>query len=365
MAFLFKNPTSKNWQIGYYDNLSGKNRSKTTGTHDKAIARRILKDFAAKLQLQIDDAKLRHPDDHRYKFSNAFSLFLTQHSFKPKTKNIYSISAAHFIKAVGDKHLYKYDKFDGFKFVEYLNEAIITKPHVSKTLGKLSQNSKHNYSRHVHQIFNWLVEQELTKKNPVKKIHAEKKEVEIIREEDLEKIFIEMKQLNIKYWYFFLLKYLGAFRLEEVVQTAVEHYDFQNELLTILNFKGSKDKVAMVSDLREHLLIMPKPAAGRVFNNITLASAQSFWKRLMKTLGMNYHPHQLRKTRGTHLADLDINPLFLMDFMRHEDFNTTQQYYIRRNLTKAKNSINEKLFKKETEDKEKLEKVNQKSNNPT
>lgn len=43
----------------------------------------------------------------------------------------------------------------------------------------------------------------------------------------------------------------------------------------------------------------------------------------------HYTLHQIRKTRGTKLANSGIDCLFLQQFMRHENFANTQQYYIK------------------------------------
>lgn len=63
----------------------------------------------------------------------------------------------------------------------------------------------------------------------------------------------------------------------------------------------------------------------------------------METLNMDYNLHQLRKTRGTDLANKGVNPLFLHKFMHHENIKTTMDYYIRVDMKMMEADINEKL----------------------
>jgi integrase len=101
----------------------------------------------------------------------------------------------------------------------------------------------------------------------------------------------------------------------------------------------------MTNDTRQFLKTMLLPKEGLMFKYRNYNGLRSFWQRLMVKLNMNYSLHQLRKTRGTELANLGVNALFLQQFMRHTSFTTTQQYYILVDIKMAAKDINLKLKK--------------------
>ncbi|HEX2866143.1 MAG TPA: site-specific integrase [Ignavibacteriales bacterium] len=354
MAFHYRPKQSKTWRIGWYDDLTGKLRSKSAKTRIEAEAKKQARDETAKQRLKIQDDRLITPGDHRHKLTEAFRLFLSQNDFSDKTIKAHKTALDHLIAAAGDKYLYQYNQFDMFALNDRLNAPRKVKKKVDKKIVEVTvpraANSKANYTRHLNVFFNWLVEKKFIKENIIELREGEDKEVSIIPEEDLEKIWKDIKKINPKYYDILKLAYFGAYRAGEVLEARVEDFDLENNILIVRNSKGGrKDFIPMVKDLKEHIQSMKLPASGRL-TTLTYSGIRSFWERCMVRVKKDYTLHQLRKTRGTELANMGVDALFLQKYMRHEDFKTTQQYYIKIDIQKAEENINHKLEKKNNPD---------------
>ncbi|MFA7360816.1 MAG: tyrosine-type recombinase/integrase [Candidatus Kapaibacterium sp.] len=350
MAFAYKPKNSKTWRIGYYDKVSRHLKTVSTGTRIEAEARKKAKDRSAKERLHIQDSNLIPLNQSRMKLSEAFKMFLTNKNYKAKTAESFKIPFAHLIQAIGDKHLYRLSYIDGLMITNYFND------HIHKLKGKndlkeiitlkekkLSINSKASYTKQLSTFFNWLVKLKFVNNNIIERVKYQQKEVEIIPPHHLQLIFNKLKETNQRNYDLIRLKYLGAFRKGEITESCVEDYDFRMKILHIRNSKGSRtDSIPMIEDLEAHLLTMDKPEAGKTFN-VSYEALKSLWRRLMDSLGLDYAIHQLRKTRGTELAEIGVDSYFLQQFMRHKRYSTTEQYYLRKNIDKARESINQKL----------------------
>jgi len=348
MAFHYLPKGSKVYHIGFYDSLTGKSRHISAKTRSEAEAKRLAKQKTAELRLHIRDERLIKPSDHKYKLSEAYNFYTTQRNLSVKTDKAYSVALRTLYKAVGDKLLYRYTRQDYFKLIHYLNSK------------NLAQNSKANYTRHLNTIFNWLVKNKFIQNNFFDKIKEEKKEVDPIPLDELEIIFSYLKTLKDKKYYSIIKsKYLGAYRLGEIVNAEYSDYDFENKIVHIRNSKGKRvDKIPLVKDFRTHLLSCKLQTTGRAYN-LSYEALTSFWQRMTTKLSQideaaepelakykikkKYGLHQLRKARGTYLANIGVNPLFLQKYMRHKNFATTQQYYIKINIDLARNNIDDKL----------------------
>lgn len=341
MAFHYRPKQSQTWRIYWYDDITGKLKSESAKTREESVAKKKAKDKTAKLRLQIQDNRLMTPGDHRLKLNEAFQLFISQNEFKPKTIRAHSTALDHLLGAAGDKYLYQYSNFDMFKLKDRLNKPRILKTKDGREIEKpRAKNSKANYTRHLSIFFNWMIEKKLIKENIIEMIETESKDVSVIPQDDLDTIFSDIKKINPKHYELLRLKYLGAYRVEEVLAVTPEDFDLKNNILRIRNFKGGRDDmIPMVKDLRDHIVSMKLHKSGRL-TTITYAGLRSFWERCMKRVKLDYTLHQLRKTRGTELANSGVKPLFLQQFMRHKNFGTTQQYYIKIDIKQAEKNIN-------------------------
>jgi len=348
MAFHYLPKHSKTYRIGYYDNLTGKLKTVSAKTRNKAEAKKLAKQKTAELRLHIRDERLVSPADHKYKLSEAYEFYKTQRTLSDKSDTAYKTALKKLYNAVGDKALFKYTRQDYFKLVQYLNNV------------NLSQNSKANYTQHLNSLFNWFVKNKFVQNNFIDKIKKETIEVEPIPPDELEIIFSYLKTLDDKRYYSIIKsKYLGAYRLGEIINAEYSDYNFENRIVYIRNSKGKRiDRIPLVKDFKNHLLSCELQKQGKAYN-LSYEALKSFWRRLNEKLSelkegtepelfkykirKKYSLHQLRKARGTYLANIGVNPLFLQKYMRHKYFATTQQYYIKIDIDLARNDIDDKI----------------------
>lgn len=347
MAFTFKPPNSKTWRIGYWDPVSGKRRTISAKTRIESEAKRKAKEFAAQKQLGINQKQLINNPSRTIKLSDAIKLFVSQRKLKPSSIRAYELAVETFIKSSGNKFLFQYSNLDNISFIKQLNEMTRKSKKNKEIL--ISQNTRANYTRHLFAFFAWLHKNKFIDENFIQKLKVERKEVHSIPQEHQQLIYNQLKLTCLKKNYDLLkLKYYGAYRVEELLQTKAEDFDFKNDIVLIKNFKGNRiDKIPMVKDLKEHLLQMKLPSSGRI-TFLSYSGIRSVWRRVVEKLNMDYNLHQIRKSRGTDLANNGVSPFFLHKFMRHENMNTTLKYYVQVDLKKMEDEINQKLTSKLT-----------------
>lgn len=343
MAFAYKPSHSKTWRIGYHDPVTKKFKSESAKTRDEKEAKRIARDKTAKQRLKISTDNFISNPNRSLKLKEALDLYTVARNIKPKTKQAYDIAIDHLISAAGDKPLYRFVKSDNILLQKHLNSLTTKRRGGGKEI-PVSINTRANYTRHLFAFFKWLADQQYVSENIISKVKPEKKSVEVISPEDLQTIFKALEEHTEKRNQDLIkLKYFAAYRAEELLKATVEDFDFRNKIVRIKNFKGSRvDEIPMVADLYDHLKKMELPKSGRI-TNLKYMGLRSAWQRVIDNLGMTYNLHQLRKTRGTLLANKGVNPLFLHKFMRHENLKTTMDYYIRVDMKMMETDINEKL----------------------
>lgn len=348
MAFHYKPPHSKTWRIGFYDDITKKPRSISAKTRSEAEAKRKAKDFSAERRLNIQQEQYLKTRDRSIKLSEGLELYFSQKKLKPNTIQSYKLAVKQFISVTGDKYLYRYSRIDGINFNNYLNNH--TRKGTKNTQQHISQNTKANYTRHLYSLFHWFVKNKLIKENIIEKFKIEKKQVETIPPEELKTIFKAFEGVNLKKNRdLIMLKYFAAYRAEELLSAKTEDFNFNTRIVKISNLKANRvDEIPMVDDLYQHLQQMDLPKSGKI-TKLNYQGLRSVFRRVQarlikkNTISNEYTLHQLRKSRGTDLANQGISPLFLHKFMRHENIKTTMDYYIKVDLQKMAAEINSKL----------------------
>ncbi len=314
-----------------YFNEFGERHSFTTKKIKLAQAERELEKFRAKrtLGLPIDEPNRTH----KHLFSEVVNEFLNLDKDRsPETIKIYKSVNNQWKKLAGDKNLTAYSKDDWKNFKSLLEKSDKAQPTIA------------NYSRHLFIEFQFFLKKKYIKENPITHIKAEDKEPEPI----------EMFHYNLIRRYYFMrgqfkqfdlvsLLFLCALRITEGINMEGSDFDFKNKIIYIRNRKGKRiDKIPMLKDIEEHLLQMEIPE-GRLFNYASRDAFQSTWNTANDYWGFNDTLHSLRKARGSQLANSGVEPLFLQKFMRHKDIRTTMKFYVKIDLAKMRNGIDDKL----------------------
>lgn len=328
MAWLKKR--NNIYHVFYYDASKGKHTTFTTKTSDKKKATKIKQEFE-----RNNATKFIYPNinDSTKIFSSGyldFKIMKQKQDVSRFTLEGYDLAVEHFLNALPDKDVNEYTSNDFDKLIDYFNSV------------PLSKKSQSNYSSSLRTIFSFFQTKQWTNFNPISKVKKDKKKlVKAIPQEHLQAMLNHLLEKGmIKQYNFVYLSYLCAFRISECIFTEYSDHDIDNNLHYIRNSKGKRiDTIPMLKDTKEFLLSLTW-GTGRIFNYSSRHSARSFWKTLNKDLHFNYAPHQLRKSRGTQLANNGAKLLFLMEYMRHRDISTTKDYYIEVSQNKMRDDLN-------------------------
>ncbi len=337
MANIYLPKTSTLWRIQYYDRILGLRKSISTNTNDKAIAKRILKDFQAKLRLGMIQEQIK-TTDKSLMLADLCEQYLKNKLRKEKTLSLYRIAIKHLIDSIGDKNAAQLNMNDYNVFLKHLQDRVKVNSFAKTISTKLSVNSIATYTLRIYAIMKWAKDNELIKINYFKKTQLEQKEVRIIAKDELKKIFDEL--LNTKYYETFRTIYLLALRANEVRELKTKDFDLKALKVQIMNIKGKRiDLLPIISDTIKHIkniIKRPEPIFGETYDEMKCA-----WYRVMKKTNLDYSIHDLRRTRGTELAEIGINPYYLKLYMRHDNIKTTEKYYINVNREKMRLEMNE------------------------
>jgi integrase len=337
VAYLVKR--GKYFYVYYYDKNSQKLKGISTKETSSGAAKLILKNYQAKQTLKIDLPN----QERKILLSEGLRMFLMD-KINLNTITSYRIAVTKFQNVIGDKYLHQYTKENYLTYLQSLNQHYFTpKEKREKFLSRVTIQS---YVRDLYIFFSWCVKQKFLSNNIVEKIKVKVRDVKPIPEEDLQKILSNLKERYLFHQYNFVkLAYLCAFRVSEVINCQREDFNFTDKIIEVRNQKGGRiDKIPMLKDIEDFLLSMDLPGKGKLFQYNDRHNATRSWETSNRISELHYTFHQLRKTRGTNLANAGVEPLFLQRFMRHKDFKTTLKYYIKIDMSRMRESINQKLL---------------------
>ena len=346
MAYLIPPHNSKIWHMRFKNPDTGKWQEISLKTKDEKTAKKLLKEQNALEALGVVNLQLiQKPPQHILSLADAFDKFLEHKRYTAKSIRAYKIPCLKFAEITGNKRLYAYTQEDYDIYLRFLFEE---KVKIIKKKGSpdrkikyyCSDNTIANYTRHLHSFFNYLVEKKYIKKNIISRTKAQKKDPRPIPPIYLNRIFEYIKSNRSRAQYNFIrLIYFLALRANESFAINRNSFDLDNNNVTINNFKGKRpDRIPLLADTKE--LISQMDFNKKVFT--TYSALRSFWQRVVITCKKNglipeeYTLHQIRKARGTDLANSGVKPLQLQMYMRHENFEVTKQYYIDLNLDIAR-----------------------------
>lgn len=197
-------------------------------------------------------------------------------------------------------------------------------------------------------FFNFLLETEYIKKNPMLPIKAPKKEQRIpvyIKEEELKRLL----QAPEKYARFpenrlrdkvmiELLVFTGA-RRAEVLSLDFDNVDFQKGIITILKGKGNKSRIVplmepLATDLWDYLQTR-LPLSNRAIlvsdtgNRMSVSNFHNLFKRYLDKSGLGnkgYSIHKCRHSFASLLHQNGVDIISIKELLGHEDLNSTKIY---------------------------------------
>lgn len=318
MSSLIKR--GKTFYIYYYDQ-TGIKRGLSLKTSDKKEAQQRAKDFEARQRLNL----IRSPFE---KLTNTMTpdQLLAQYTavrtIEPVTLNKYKYILAHLKTACGVKYISNYTVQDDHALDVHLRKeekAANTHSTYKKDLITLWKFAK---ARGWVQAVIWTAPPRVVN-DPAP-----------IPEADFKKIITHLSEKPKRHQHFLIyvqLLYLTAMRSGELLAAHREDFDEDTESIFVRNQKCKRfDYIPYPKQIREYVASIKLPESGPLFPKWHNRSAvRSFWRRAMLELKMNYTLHQIRKTRGSDLANSGMKPALLMRFLRHRDIQTTMRYYVR------------------------------------
>jgi integrase len=327
MSWLEKR--GKYWYIRYRE--SGKKKLRNTLCKDRNAALPLLKKFNAEQQLHLHGPHLIPVPDRTLTFTAAFRTFKNVKQLSSSSLRLYNYAASEWIAANADYPLYRYGT-----------------PHYHNLLNRfaakhLSQNTRAILCRHLSALFNWLKKNKMITDNPITLLAAEKKQVQPIPLSDINTILDHLnpdQRMLIQF-----LLYTGL-RVGEAVTLKKSDINLDDNIIHIRNHKAKRDEtIPIISPVRDLLKTNndQRSTSNHLFKFHTYNAVRLFWTRKLQPLKLNYTLHQLRKSCGTILANSGIDPIKLQRYLRHSNIAITLQYYVKVDMNRMANEIDNKV----------------------
>ncbi len=249
----------------------------------------------------------------------------------PRTIENYKMVLTPFLAFLGNR---KPDSYEIRSFLASLN-------------GKLGPHSRHIYYKCLKRFFNWLVEEEITEKNPMKNIKPAKLPEPVIKphsQANISKIlelcsghrFADYRNKAI------VLVFLDTWlRLSELANIQLNDIDPHSGLITVMG-KGRKQRVVRIGKSAQRALMTYLMERARnkkddypcLWLNVSRrplskGGVQTIIDRLSQRAGITdakHGPHTFRHTGATMALRNGANPFDVQSLLGHSTLNMTRRY---------------------------------------
>lgn len=249
------------------------------------------------------------------------------------TVKSYNENLKVFVTELKNKNLITIDSSDVKFFLEKIN--------------KKSSKTKAHYITVLNNFYNFLVNEDIIKINPIENIKMpkiEKKLPSFLTIEEVDKL-LDI-DLNNAYDYrnkaMLETLYGTGIRISELINLKLSDIDFDSDLIRIFG-KGNKERIVPFNDINKKYLLeyiniyrkelLKKKQSEYVFINSLSSniSRQGFFKILKELviksgINKNVSPHILRHSFATHLLNNGADLRIIGELLGHSDLSTTQIY---------------------------------------
>lgn len=203
----------------------------------------------------------------------------------------------------------------------------------------LQPRSRNRYLASVSSLFNYALKKGWIERNPAATIDSAKvieKQKVSLTEKEIEELLGTIKHPIIHTSIIFMLK--TGLRINETVELKMEHVDFENGLIYVVNGKGKKNRtVPMAASLRPYLLeyleterdsdspyFFATKKTGRLSGQYVNMQLRKAAKKLRWTKKVTNHT--LRRSFATNLLSKGTNVVTIQHLLGHASLKTTSIY---------------------------------------
>ena len=139
---------------------------------------------------------------------------------------------------------------------------------------------------------------------------------------------------NIKHKLIIMMLYSTGIRLNELIHLKRKHIDFDKNIINVINGKGRKDRITLLSSSIKISLLKYYSAyrfrTDYVFEGrkgkYSKKSVQKVLEESSKILKFKVNPHMLRHSFATHLLESGTDIRYIQRLLGHSDLKTTMIY---------------------------------------
>lgn len=330
------------WYLDYI--VEGKRISENTYLE----ATRANKAEAEKIQKRIDNMVA----SKKYIMSTGKSLLYFVDMFKREHMNLKSVShqgvfndaLGHFYKiAPPETKLEDITSEHSAQFIEHLKRSV-------------SNSTMLTYINYMKIFFNYLIDEEIILKNPIKRKQIPrriKKNIVFFDEKMVDDILNVAKERDEKYYGFLMMLLLTGQRPMDVLSLKVGNIDMENKVIEFNISKTSKQIIFPIYDELYEFIDMELTHIKdidddeRVFSEFTSESIRKRFQRIKRHLNITekniFTLKTFRKTFASYLASKGVDQAKIADLLGHDDAQTTRKYYAAVSAAGLRNELN-KIF---------------------
>lgn len=208
-----------------------------------------------------------------------------------------------------------------------------------KINNNISNTSLHNMKAYINNFFQWMEDEEIINKNPLKKL--QKIKTDTIHESAFSKteeeiIYNSCKNIRDRAIVEFLFS--TGIRVSELININISDVDFISKTAVVLG-KGNKRRTVCIGDkalyyLKQYIKTRTDDNGALFITKIkphrrlSSDAVRNILKNIEnKTNVSNIHPHRIRATFATRLINMNMNLNQVQSLMGHEKISTTMIYY--------------------------------------
>lgn len=326
--------------ISWYDWPTGKSKNRATRLLDTPKNNKEANKMAEELQKGLDKNKEEFDKNSLVKKSTIESAF------------------EHFLRNNSNKHkdtIKDYNRFFEL-FKKTFNEGgpctLLNKLSVEAWIigiKKLAhqQNTIHGYFKQCNHFLNFLFEYNyipMFKINKDVRTKPEVKEIIVFRDEDLQKIFDNLKTKNSNFRTMIYLAYYTGLRSTDMMSMVIEKINFENNSISYYSPKLKKWYTVpfhkhLTSVLQERII---EKKTGKLLEYTDDSDMSKAFKRYLTDLELNGRGYSMRTFRKTFItnASAAMDLATVSKLVGHKNITTTAKYYNKVDLAKKAEDLN-------------------------